>query len=65
MNQDALAAMSRRGLSVVAVDPLPWRKAMEEARGLLRGELVPAPFFDELDHARDACRAGEKPGAAR
>ncbi len=57
MNLDALAAMKRQGLSVVAVDPLPWRKAMEKAHRMLRGELVPAPFFDELERARAACRA--------
>jgi hypothetical protein len=24
---------------------------------VLRGEIVPAPFFDEVEAARDACRA--------
>jgi TRAP-type C4-dicarboxylate transport system substrate-binding protein len=65
MNLDALSAMKRQGLSVVAVDPSPWRKAMEKAHGMLRGELVPAPFFDELGRARDACRSGATTPAPR
>jgi TRAP-type C4-dicarboxylate transport system substrate-binding protein len=57
MNGDALAAMRARGLAIVAVDPGPWREAMREAHRMLRGDLVPAPFFDALSAARDACRA--------
>jgi TRAP-type C4-dicarboxylate transport system substrate-binding protein len=66
MNDDALAAMRRQGLSIVAVDPVPWRGAMAKAHRMLRGEVVPAAFFDELSRARDACRPGAaRPGAPR
>jgi TRAP-type C4-dicarboxylate transport system substrate-binding protein len=66
MNEDALAAMRRQGLSVVAVDDEPWRAAMEKAYGFLRGDVVPAPFFDAITAARDACRArGPQARAAR
>ncbi|HEX9052191.1 MAG TPA: hypothetical protein VF841_16805 [Anaeromyxobacter sp.] len=57
MNAAALAAMERRGLSIVPVDPVPWRAAIEKGYGLLRGDVVPAPFFDAIAAARDACRA--------
>ena len=58
LNEDALAAMKRQGLSVVAVDAAPWRAAMEKGYAFLRGDVVPAPFFDAISAARDACRAG-------
>lgn len=56
MNEDALAAMRRQGLAVVAVEPAPWRAALEKAHALLRGDVVPAAFFDELVRARASCR---------
>ncbi len=62
MNGDALAAMGRQGLSVVSVDPAPWRAAMAKGYGHLRGDVVPAPFYDAIATARDACRA-RGPGA--
>ncbi len=66
MNRDALAAMGRQGLSVVAVDPAPWRAAMEKGHAFLRGDVVPAPFFDALKKAREACRSsGEQPRPTR
>ena len=58
LNADALEAMRRQGLQVVAVDPEAWRPAMERSWTVLRGGVVPAPFFDEVLAARDACRAG-------
>lgn len=64
MNDDALAAMRRQGLSVLAVDGAPWRAAMREAHRMLRGDVVPAPFYDRLAQARDACRAGATGAAA-
>lgn len=57
MNDDALAAMRRLGLSTVPVDPAPWRAAITKAHGFLRGDVVPAPFFDAIFAARKACRA--------
>ncbi len=57
LNADAVAVMRRQGLTVVAVDPEAWRPAMERSWEVLRGRVVPAPFFDEVRGARDACRA--------
>lgn len=58
LNVEALDAMRRQGLQVVRVDPEAWRPAMERSWAVLRGGVVPAPFFDEVLAARDACRAG-------
>jgi TRAP-type C4-dicarboxylate transport system substrate-binding protein len=57
LNADALEAMQRQGLQVVKVDREAWRPAMERSWTVLRGGVVPAPFFDEVLAARDACRA--------
>jgi len=57
LNADAVEAMKRQGLVPVAVDPAAWRPALERSWPVLRGEVVPAPFFDEVKGARDACRA--------
>ncbi len=57
LNVDAVAAMKRQGLTVVPVDPAPWRAAMERSWPIVRGGVVPAAFFDEVKAARDACRA--------
>jgi TRAP-type C4-dicarboxylate transport system substrate-binding protein len=57
MNADALAAMARQGLSTVAVDPAPWRAAIEKGYPFLRDGVVPAPFFDAVAAAREACRS--------
>ena len=58
LNADALEVMKRQGLQVVAVDPEAWRPALERSWAVLRGGVVPAPFFDEVLAARDACRKG-------
>jgi TRAP-type C4-dicarboxylate transport system substrate-binding protein len=65
MNDDALAAMRKQGLTVVAVDAAPWRAAMGRARPILRGGLIPAAFYDELERARQACGGGAAAPAAR
>lgn len=57
---DAVAAMKKQGLTVVPVDPAPWRAAMEKSWPVVRGGVVPAPFFDEVKAARDACRAAAR-----
>ncbi len=64
LNADALAAMQRQGLVVTPVDAGPWREVMTKAHALLRGHVVPAPFYDELVRVRAACRA-RAPAAAR
>ncbi len=56
LNDDAVAAMRKQGLTVVAVDPAPWRAAAEKAWPVIRGHVVPAPFFDEVVSARDESR---------
>lgn len=65
MNDEALAVMRGRGLAVVPTEAPPWRAAMEKAYPLLRGDVVPAPFFDELMRARSQCQEGRRPGVAR
>ena len=57
LNADAVEAMKGQGLSVDPVDPGAWRPALEKSWAVLRGEVVPAGFFDALLAARDACRS--------
>jgi TRAP-type transport system periplasmic protein len=57
LNKDAIAAMTKQGLQVIKVDPAPWRAAMEKAWPVVRGGVVPASVFDEVQTARNACRA--------
>jgi TRAP-type C4-dicarboxylate transport system substrate-binding protein len=57
LNAEAVVAMRGQGLTLVAVDAEAWRPAMERSWEVLRGQVVPAPFFDEVRAARDACRA--------
>jgi TRAP-type C4-dicarboxylate transport system substrate-binding protein len=58
LNLDAVEAMRRQGLTLVSVDPAAWRPALERSWPALRGPVIPAPFFDEMVGARDACRGG-------
>jgi TRAP-type C4-dicarboxylate transport system substrate-binding protein len=58
LNEDAISAMKQQGLQVLDVDPTPWRRAAEKAWPVVRGEVVPAAFFDQVLKARDAYRAG-------
>jgi TRAP-type C4-dicarboxylate transport system substrate-binding protein len=60
LGSDAVEAMKKKGLTVVTVDPAPWRAAMEKSWPVMRGGVVSAAFFDEVKAARDACRAGAK-----
>lgn len=57
MNEDAVAAMKKQGLTIVAVDPAPWQAAMDRVHKVLRGDVVPAAFYDELEGARRGCAA--------
>ena len=56
LGSDAIDAMKGQGLSTVAVDPQEWRPVLEKSWTVIRGEVVPAEFFDEVREARDACR---------
>jgi TRAP-type C4-dicarboxylate transport system substrate-binding protein len=60
LSVDAVGAMKKQGLQVVSVDPAPWRVAMEKSWPVVRGGVVPAPFFDEVKALRDGCRAAGK-----
>jgi TRAP-type C4-dicarboxylate transport system substrate-binding protein len=64
LNADAVLAMRRQGLELVAVDAEAWRPAMERSWEVLRGRVVPAAFFDEVRAARDTCRSLSAPGVA-
>jgi TRAP-type transport system periplasmic protein len=57
LNEDAIAAMRKQGLDVVKVEPGPWRATAEKAWPVVRGKVVPAPFFDEVVRYRDEFRA--------
>jgi TRAP-type C4-dicarboxylate transport system substrate-binding protein len=60
LNNDAVAAMEKQGLKVVKVEQGPWRTLAEKAWPVVRGEVVPAAFFDEVKAVRDGIRAGKK-----
>jgi TRAP-type transport system periplasmic protein len=60
LGADAVAAMKKQGLNVVAVEAAPWRTAMEKSWPVVRGGVVPAAFFDEVKASRDACRAAAR-----
>jgi TRAP-type C4-dicarboxylate transport system substrate-binding protein len=56
LNDEAIGAMRKQGLNVVEVDRGAYRAAAERAWPVVRGRVVPAPFFDEVVAARDASR---------
>jgi TRAP-type C4-dicarboxylate transport system substrate-binding protein len=60
LNAEAIAAMEKQGLKVVAVDAPAWKASAEKAWPVIRGEVVPAAFFDEVKALRDAQRAGKR-----
>jgi len=50
-NEEAVAAMKRRGLKVHSVTPeaeAEWRRTAEQLYPMIRGTLVPADLFDEV-----------------
>jgi TRAP-type C4-dicarboxylate transport system substrate-binding protein len=63
MNRVSLEVMRKQGLTVVPVDPAPWYAAMRKGMSVIRGSVVPAPFYDELVAARDTCRAARAAAA--
>jgi TRAP-type C4-dicarboxylate transport system substrate-binding protein len=67
LNTDAVHAMKQKGLSVVPVDREEWRPVLEKSWAVIRGEVVPADFFDQVQSARKACRkdVAAAPGEAR
>jgi TRAP-type C4-dicarboxylate transport system substrate-binding protein len=57
LNADAVEAMKKQGLQVVPVAPEEWRRTLETSWSVIRGEVVPAEFFDRVRASRDACRS--------
>jgi TRAP-type C4-dicarboxylate transport system substrate-binding protein len=60
-HQEAVAAMKKRGLKVQAVSAeleTEWRRAAEEMYPMIRGNMVPADFFDEVQRLLREYRAG-------
>ena len=60
LNTEAVTAMEKQGLKIVKVEPGPWRAMAEKSWPVIRGEVVPVAFFDEVKAVRDAQRAGKK-----
>lgn len=59
MGDEAIVAMQKRGLKVVAVDDATralWRREVETIYPKLRGPIVPADLFDEVRRLRDEYR---------
>lgn len=57
LDADAVRAMRGQGLEIVEVSPEAWHPTLERSWSVIRGEVVPAQFFDEVKAARDACRS--------
>jgi TRAP-type C4-dicarboxylate transport system substrate-binding protein len=62
-NEEAIAAMKKQGLQVVAVSQAEFRAAAEKAWPVVRGKVVPAAFFDQVVRAREEARKGGAPAA--
>jgi TRAP-type C4-dicarboxylate transport system substrate-binding protein len=60
LNDEAVAAMKKQGLNVVAADAAAWRASAEKAWPVVRGGVVPAEFFDQVVKARDEYRRSTK-----
>lgn len=63
MNDDAIAAMEKRGLNVVRLTPAEraeWEKLAEKTWPAMRGGSIPAAEFDAVKRARDEYRAGKR-----
>jgi TRAP-type C4-dicarboxylate transport system substrate-binding protein len=66
-NEEAVEAMKKRGLKVQPLTPeieAEWRAVAEQAYPLVRGRMVPAPLFDEVQQALREYRATQ-PSARR
>src|SRR3989440_6405231 len=61
-NDEAVEAMKKRGLKVQAVTPqieAEWRAVAERAYPMIRGKMVPAELFDEVQQLLQEYRAGQ------
>jgi TRAP-type C4-dicarboxylate transport system substrate-binding protein len=62
-SEQAVAAMKKRGLQVLPVSlqiEVEWRQAAEEFYPKIRGNLVPADFFDEVQQVLQQYRSAKK-----
>lgn len=62
-SEGSVSAMESRGLKVQAVDAAleaKWLEAAHEAWPIIRGDLVPADIFDEVERVLAEFRAGKK-----
>jgi TRAP-type C4-dicarboxylate transport system substrate-binding protein len=62
-HQESVAAMQKRGLKVQSLSPelqAEWRRAAEEMYPLVRGRMVPAEFFDEVQSLLREYRAARQ-----
>ncbi len=55
-NDEAIGAMKKQGLNVVQVDQAAFHAAAEKAWPVVRGNVVPAEFFDEVARASGESR---------
>lgn len=61
MEKDSIEKMKAQGLQVVPVQDRPaWRAAMDALYAEVRGKVVPAQVFDEVQNAVKECRAASK-----
>ena len=61
-NEEAVEAMKKRGLKVQSITPeieAEWRAMAERAYPLIRGKMVPAELFDEVQQLLQEYRAGQ------
>jgi len=61
-NEEAVEAMKKRGLKVQPVTPeieAEWRAIAERAYPMIRGKMVPADLFDEVQRLLHEYRAGQ------
>lgn len=59
-NEEAIAAMVKHGLTLHPAGPeitAAWQRSADAVYPKIRGEIVPAPIFDEVVRLRDAYRA--------
>jgi TRAP-type C4-dicarboxylate transport system substrate-binding protein len=62
-NEESVEAMKRRGLKVQPVTPeieAEWRSFAEQAYPMIRGNMVPAELFDEVQRLLREHRAGQR-----
>jgi len=62
-HEESVAAMQRRGLRVQPVSPeveAEWRRAAEQMYPMIRGRVVPAEAFDEVQRLIGEYRAQKR-----